>query len=336
MGMKWMRTIRVPLPPPWGEVNVPAGYAVGEAPEEASLPAGSIRLEERAGAVLLALPAPGIHAWHPLFGFRNRESPPAIPPTSPHPVFPAWQCRVCGESVIVEGGYASPLWAEGRRGVWCADHLPEAFAPLRLLYPTFPLLTQIVGQWAEGKPVEGDPIPEPGPWPPASWIESEEVRRAFARNEGCAPPAQAEGTCPSCGASGPVIVQETIDGREVEAPCSHLKRAVEILARGPLVFAWGGKPGWTILPAGLAGPMGYRFASPEPLVMLGEADGIWAGLALDEAEYLALAHPAHLPCETSNEGVLPENLLDFLAGRMRLGREVGGVILFHPMTRRPE
>ncbi|GEM_PF-1787554 len=333
MNIQWLTTLRLDLPG-WGPVGVPTGHAVVEVPEGAeSLPDGAIRLRELGETLLLAIPAPGIRSWLPrLFGFGDREDPPTIPPTDPHPNHPKWHCRVCGKEIWGDF-FAALLWAEDERGALCSDHLSEAFAPARLLYPAIPLMEEVEARWHRGEPVQDDPVPAPGPWPPIAWIPSEEIRETFAANQGAAPPVQIETRCPACGAAGPLSVQETVSGRDVKAPCSHLEQAVEILARGPLVFAWGYRHGWTILPAGLVGPMGYRFASPVSIQILGEAKGIYVGWNLSEAEYLALARPAHLPCGTTREEVLPEDLIGFLAAHTWVGREIPGtgVIFFHPL-----
>jgi hypothetical protein len=153
-------------------------------------------------------------------------------------------------------------------------------------------------------------------------------------NEGSAPPSRAAKRCTICGARGEAVVQLTLDGLEVEAPCEHIANRLDPQGE-PAYVVWGGRRGYSALPLNVAWYMGWKFASPEAgmVHILGQQDGIVIGLLLmDEAEALALTRPSHMPCGEQPE--LPEDLLEFLRQRIRvaqLDRHGAWVAVFQPL-----
>jgi hypothetical protein len=153
-------------------------------------------------------------------------------------------------------------------------------------------------------------------------------------NEGSAPPSRAAKRCTICGARGEAVVQLTLDGLEVEAPCEHILNDLDPHGE-PAYLVWGGRRGYSAIPLHTAWYMGWRFASPEVgfIHVLGHLDGVVVGLLLkDEAEALSLTRPSHVGC--GEEPDWPEDLLEFLRQRLRiaqLDRHGAWVAVFQPL-----
>jgi hypothetical protein len=155
-------------------------------------------------------------------------------------------------------------------------------------------------------------------------------------NEGAAPPSRAAKRCMICGARGEAVVQLTLDGLEVEAPCEHIANRLDPEGE-PAYLVWGGHSGYSALPLYAAWYMGWKFASPEAgmVHILGQRDDIVIGLLLmDEAEALALTRPGHMPCGEQPES--PEDLLEFLQRRIRVAQldcHGAWIAVFQPLGR---
>jgi hypothetical protein len=160
------------------------------------------------------------------------------------------------------------------------------------------------------------------------------AKKVLDANEGAAPPSRAAKRCTICGARGEAVVQLTLDGLEVEAPCEHIANRLDPHG-DPAYLVWGGQSGYSALPLYAAWYMRWKFASPEAgmVHILGQRDGIVIGLLLtDEAEMLALTRPHHVPC--GEEPERPDDMLEFLQQRLRvaqLDRHGAWVAVFQPL-----
>lgn len=149
------------------------------------------------------------------------------------------------------------------------------------------------------------------------------------------PPLYASLPCRPCGRQ--VEVEATPAG-DVAGGCPHVRRRLRrAIARHPEPHEiWGGQRGYAVAPLGairLLGGGGYKYAAPfeagRTTHILGRGDGVYVALALDEAEWLALTSPNHYPCDAED---VPGLSLPALAGRVLVGRERQGLIVFEPLA----
>jgi hypothetical protein len=154
------------------------------------------------------------------------------------------------------------------------------------------------------------------------------------RGEGAAPPSSAVRLCPDCGARGEVLAQVEASDDEhvlhVVAPCEHI---VSLLVDGgPAYLVWGGLPGYSVLPLAAASWLGWQFAQAERGVIhiLGRTnEGVIGLLVADEAEWLELTSPQHLPC---GQEPAVGNVLEFVRRRLRIAPFDDNVAVFKPLN----
>ena len=137
-----------------------------------------------------------------------------------------------------------------------------------------------------------------------------------------------------------VVAQLKSDGLEVET-CEHVMDESEFPLSGdpPLAYVvWGGREGCSVLPISVARFMGRRFASAEPkkIHILGTVDDVAIGLCLEDGEELptaASSSQASRDEQHSEQARLPESLVRFLQGRLRVARldPRGGCDVFRPL-----
>lgn len=165
------------------------------------------------------------------------------------------------------------------------------------------------------------------------------------------PPLVVTLRCFTCRRRGDVEFNYLPDkgGFLIETPCScmmqppspiaHLAEAEAVEEVWSPYVLWGGRPGYAVAPAGaLHIALGWTFAAPyvEGTVyrILGQVDGVYVALGLDEAEWLTLERLAHVPCGQEPEVVN----IPWITNRVFVGtqRERWGVVIFEKLKTKEE
>jgi len=143
---------------------------------------------------------------------------------------------------------------------------------------------------------------------------------------GQSPPSERWICCPQCGAEGWLRIRVTKScfpaELEIDAPCEHLAALLRGHERDKLVFAWDGEmeiKRWSVIPVGLVGMMGYQFAAPALLRVLGTMDDVWVATLPPTPEEL--------------EGLSPNEVAKLLESNLWVGFQTDeGVVYFHPLS----